>query len=89
LIYVGENVVILLICVSMTQTRTFGPVICLGDSSSLAAVSSDIVSVNTCVLRGFALTKMEPVAQSFHAFAIVLLFGTGLLGVFLLNLLHF
>jgi hypothetical protein len=42
----------------------------LGDSSSLATVSSNIVSVNTCVLRGFALSKMEPVARSFHLFVI-------------------
>jgi hypothetical protein len=39
----------------------------LGDSG-LLVVSSNIVSVTTCVLRGFALLKMEPVAQSFHVF---------------------
>jgi len=42
----------------------------LGDSSNLGAVSSNIVLVNTCVLRGFALSKMEPVTQSFHVFVI-------------------
>jgi len=58
LTYVGENVVILFICVLMTQTCTFGAVICLGISPIYQQFRL-ILFQSTRVLRGFALSKME------------------------------